>query len=156
MDLTAVFDRTSYPPAEDPLVYCLAKFRVGSSARSADVDPEKDGPGVDVALVLDVSGSMDKPNRYPLLCEAVRRLVVGLGSQDWISVTLFSDRSRTVFPFMPVDDVASDPEQIIRAMNESGLLFGPRTYLAAGLRHGVGGLQIDGTFRSPASAGHTS
>ena len=88
---------------------------------------------VDVALVLDVSGSMEKPNRYPLLCEAVRRLVTGLGPQDWISVTLFTDRSRTVFPFLPAVEVAFDPEQIVTAMNESGLLFGPRTNLAPGL-----------------------
>jgi hypothetical protein len=111
---------------------------------SADAAAQSGGPGADVNLVLDVSGSMDKPNRYPLLCEAVRRLVIGLGAEDWISVTLFTDRSETVFPFMPVGEVASDPEQIIRAMNESGLLFGPRTNLAPGLR-----LALDG-FRSRA------
>jgi hypothetical protein len=111
VDLTAVFDRTSYPTGEDPLVYCLAKLRVSAGSESADTSPESDGPGVDVALVLDVSGSMDKPNRYPLLCEAVRRLVVGLGSQDWISVTLFTDRSKTVFPFMPVGEPPRTPSR---------------------------------------------
>ena len=134
VDLTATFDRTSYQPDEDPLVYCLTKLRVRNETSGAENSPEDDGPGVDVALVLDVSGSMDKPNRYPLLCEAVSRLLLGLGSQDRISVTLFTDRSETVVPFISVEHTASDPERVVRAMNESGLLFGPRTNLAPGLR----------------------
>jgi hypothetical protein len=146
VDLTAVFDRTSYPPAEDPLVYCLTKLRVMTGADSTGISPESDGPGVDVALVLDVSGSMDKPNRYPLLCEAVRRLVVGLGPEDWLSITLFTDRSKMVFPFMPVEEAASDPEQLIRAMNESGLLFGPSTNLAPGLRLALEGFRSRRSF----------
>ncbi len=147
VDLSAVFDRTSYPPAEDPLAYCLTRLRVNAGTNSTDAPTPSDGPGVDVALVLDVSGSMEKPNRYPLLCEAVRRLVTGLGPQDWISVTLFTDRSRTVFPFLPAVEVAFDPEQIVTAMNESGLLFGPRTNLAPGL------LLALQEFGSQASAG---
>jgi Mg-chelatase subunit ChlD len=147
VDLTALFDRTSYQLGEDPLAYLLAKVRVSAGVESADIRSASDGPEVDVALVLDVSGSMDKPNRYPLLCEAVRRLVVGLDPQDWISITLFTDRSETVFPFMPVEEAASDPEQVIRAMKESGLLFGPRTNLAPGLR-----LALEG-FRSRAASG---
>jgi von Willebrand factor type A domain len=142
-----VFDRTSYPPAEDPLAYCLARIRVGAGPGSPGWSGERDAPGVDVALILDVSGSMDKPNRYPLLCGAVRRLVTGLGPHDWVSVILFTDRSKTVFPFMPVEEVATEPERIIQAMNESGLLFGPRTNLAPGLR-----LALDG-FRSHAASG---
>ncbi len=142
--LITSWDRTSYPPGEDSLAYCLAKLRLGTDELSSAISPKSDGPGVDVALVLDVSGSMDKPNRYPLLCDAVRRLVIGLGPQDWISVILFTERSETVIPFMPAEEAASDPDQIIQAMNDSGLLFGPRTNLAPGLH-----LALEG-FRSRA------
>ena len=75
--------------------------------------------------------------------------------QDWISITLFTDQSKTVFPFMPVEEAASDPESIVRAMNESGLLFGPSTHLApdCGWRWGS-----SDPGRSPVAApvGHTS
>jgi hypothetical protein len=147
-DLTAVFDKTSYPPQDDSLAYCLTKFFVGTDATSAPAGAESDGPGVELALVLDVSGSMDKPNRFPLLCDAVRRLVAGLRSQDWISITLFTDRSETVFPFMPVEQAAADPDQVIEVMRESGLLFGPRTNLAPGLR-----LALDGFGSRQSSQG---
>jgi hypothetical protein len=141
VSFTTVWDRTSYPPGEDPLAYCLAKLRLGTEESVSSTSAADDGPGVDLALVLDVSGSMDKPNRYPLLCDAVRRLVIGLRPQDRISVTLFTDRSETVIPFVPAEDAASDPDQIIQAMNDSGLLFGPRTNLAPGLRLALEGFQ---------------
>ena len=147
--ITAVLDRTSYPPGEDSLAYCLAKLRLGSEESLPASSAASDGPGVDVALVLDVSGSMDKPNRYPLLCDAVRRLIVGLRPQDWISVTLFTDRSETVIPFMPLEEAASDAEQIVQAMNDSGLLFGPRTNLAPGLRLALGGVPVESDLGRP-------
>jgi Mg-chelatase subunit ChlD len=145
VELTATFDRDAYPAGEDPLAYWLAELRVTSGGEVAD---EGDGgPGADLALVLDVSGSMNRPDRYPLLCQAVRRLVGGLRSQDRMSVTLFSSRSATVVPFTPGDAAARDPEAIIRAMNNSGLLF-ENTMLAPGLR-----LALDGFGRGEAVDG---
>lgn len=128
VELRARFDHSAYPPGEDPLVYWLAEFQVDGAAAAGD-----DRPGADLALVLDVSGSMDKPNRYPLLCEAVRQLVCGLDPQDRVSVTLFTDVSKTVVPFIAGDMAAADPDRIIRAMNDSGMLF-RGTLLAPGLQ----------------------
>jgi hypothetical protein len=121
-------------------------LRVVAGGEVAD-EAVDDGPGADLALVLDVSGSMDRPDRYPLLCEAVRRLVGGLRPQDRVSVTLFSSRAATVVPFTPGDEAARDPDAIVRAMNNSGLLF-ENTMLAPGLR-----LALDGFGRGEVAAG---
>jgi hypothetical protein len=134
VSLTAKFDRTSYPVGEDALAYWLAELLVTIEGEVVD-----DGPGADVALVLDVSGSMDKPNRYPLLCEAVRRFAIGLGPKDRVSVILFTDGAKTVVPFIDGDAAAENPDRLIHAMNESGILFGPRTLLAPGLQLAVNG-----------------
>ena len=139
VELITIFDHEAYPAGEDPLVYCLAKVRVATGSESPDGRSEDDGSGVDVALILDVSGSMDKPNRYPLLCKAVRQLILGLGSQDLVSIVLFTDRSKVVLPFTSVEKADLSPEQVILAMNESGLLFGPRTNLAPGLSLALAG-----------------
>jgi TIR domain/von Willebrand factor type A domain len=133
--IAATFDQSSYPLGSDALAYWLAEFRL-----TMEGEVVEDGPGADVALVLDVSGSMDKPNRYPLLCQAVRRLVSGLGHDDRVSVTLFTDRAKTVVPFVSGEAAAADPERIVDAMNESGLLFGSRTLLAPGLALALNGL----------------
>jgi hypothetical protein len=63
----------------------------------------------------------------------------GLGPQDRVSVTLFTDKAKTVVPFICGDAAAEDLDLLIQAMNESGMLFGPRTLLAPGLR-----LALDG------------
>jgi hypothetical protein len=133
VNLVSRFDHTSYPLGEDPLAYWLAELEVEPAVEVAGKAAEEARPGADIALVLDVSGSMDKPNRYPLLKEAVRQLVLGLGPQDRVSVTLFTDVSKTVVPFTAGEVAAADPDRIIRAMDESGMLF-RSTLLAPGLQ----------------------
>jgi hypothetical protein len=134
VDLTATFDRTSYPDGDDSLAYCLAELRVVVGREVVN-----EGPGADIALVLDVSGSMDKPNRYPLLRHAVRRFALGLGPKDRVSVILFTDKAKTVIPFMPGDEASEKPDLLIDAMDESGMLFGPKTFLAPGLWFALNG-----------------
>ncbi len=138
MDLTARFDQTSYPPTEDALAYWLAELRV-EREHKLETPREAARVGADIALVLDVSGSMNKPNRYPLLRDAVRLFVSGLDWQDRVSVTLFTDRSQTVVQPIDGDEAADNPDRILQAMDESGMLFGPKTLLAPGLRLALGG-----------------
>jgi Mg-chelatase subunit ChlD len=134
IQLTARFNRTSYPPREDSLVFWLAELHVEPDIENAEQAFNEARLGADAALVLDVSGSMDKPNRYPLLREAVRRLVLGLGSPDRLCVILFTHRAMTVIPFMDGGKAADDPDQVAKAMDKSGILFGDQTLLAPGLR----------------------
>src|SRR5262245_40068551 len=101
VQLTATFDHEAYPRGNDPLAYFLVElFLMG------DGEIAVQGVDADLALVLDVSGSMDKPNRYPLLREAVRQLLAGLGPTDRTSITLFSDRAETVVPLISGADAA--------------------------------------------------
>lgn len=127
------FDHISYPLGEDPLVYCIADFQLRAESvlqhRSDDERVE-----ADIGLILDVSGSMDRPNRYPLLKEAVRHFLTGLGANDRVAVTLFTDQSKTVIPFTDGDIASADPDHIIKSMDSSGILFGPNTLLAPALR----------------------
>jgi hypothetical protein len=62
VELAATFDREAYPTGEDPLAYWLAELQVTVGGEVAD-EAVDDGPGTDLALVLDVSGSMDRPDR---------------------------------------------------------------------------------------------
>ena len=140
LSLTAVLDRTSYPPAEDSLAYCLAKLRLGTEESSPATSPESEGPGVNLALVLDVSGSMDKPNRFPLLCDAVRRLVIGLRPG-------LGERHPVHGPFRDRDPVHAcggscvGPRPDYPEYEGFGLTLWPRTNLAPGLRLAIEGFQ---------------
>ena len=120
------------------LAYWLAELRV-EREHKLETPREAARVGADIALVLDVSGSMNKPNRYPLLRDAVRLFVSGLDWQDRVSVTLFTDRSQTVVQPIDGDEAADNPDRILQAMDESGMLFGPKTLLAPGLRLALGG-----------------
>jgi hypothetical protein len=126
--LTAGFDHEGYPDADDSLAYCLCEMLLTAPGQAA-----VEGIDADLALVLDVSGSMDQSNRYPLLCQAVRRLLAGLGPSDRVSITLFSNRAETVVPLLVGADAAEQANHIIASMNRSRLLFGPQTLLAPAL-----------------------
>jgi hypothetical protein len=127
--LAAAFDCEAYPAGEDSLAYCLVSLQV-----SAGEEALAAGEDADICLVLDVSGSMDKPNRYPLLREAVRRMIADLAPADRISITVFSDRAETVVPLVLGADAADGESDLLLCMDRSNLLFGPRTLLAPGLR----------------------
>jgi TIR domain/FHA domain/von Willebrand factor type A domain len=126
--LVAGFDQEAYSPGEDPLAYCLVEFAIGTETDIRTLDQN-----ADLALVLDVSGSMDRPDRYPLLREAVRELVRGLGTQDRLSITLFSDRSETVVPLLAGSDAVENLGELIERMDKSALLFGSSTRLSPAL-----------------------
>jgi Mg-chelatase subunit ChlD len=132
VQLTATFDQEAYPAGDDPLAYCLVELMLEAEGEAA-----VEGVDADLALVLDVSGSMDKPNRYPLLREAVRQLVAGLAPTDRISITLFSDRSETVVPPISGADAAEKASELLQCMDRSQLLFGPKTLLAPALALGL-------------------
>jgi hypothetical protein len=132
VQLMATFDQEAYPGGNDPLAYCLVELLLKGDGETA-----VQGVDADLALVLDVSGSMEKPNRYPLLREAVRQLVAGLGPTDRTSITLFSDRAETVVPLISGADAAEKASEVIECMNRSKMLFGPKTLLAPGLSKGL-------------------
>lgn len=85
-----------------------------------------------ICLVLDVSGSMDVPNKYPYLLKSIIYVIEALSDNDWISIILFSSYSELVWS----KDVASSrgrEREIVQCIEQSGVKF-ERTNLAPGLQ----------------------
>lgn len=85
-----------------------------------------------ICLVLDVSGSMQQPDKYPYLLEAIPRVVDSLADQDRLTIVLFSTESELIWSM----DVASSRLQantLRRKIEQSSIKFNG-TFLAPGLR----------------------
>ncbi|MBI3267872.1 MAG: VWA domain-containing protein [Planctomycetes bacterium] len=119
----------AYRAGTDPLVRCLLKL-AALPAKDAPPPPE-----VHILLVLDVSGSMNAPDRYPLVLQATRELVDRLPATARLTTVLFSDRVDVPVRCLPVMEVGG--EQAARAVNASPAKFGGATLLAAGFREAL-------------------
>jgi Ca-activated chloride channel family protein len=89
---------------------------------------QKRTAAANVVLLVDVSGSMDAPNRLPLVQEVARRLVRDLGPDDRVALVTYAGEARVALPPTPV----SRPSEIvaaIRALHAEGMTNG-----SAGLR----------------------
>jgi hypothetical protein len=125
-----VFDCTAYERSADPLVRFLLELEL---RRAGTGGPISKVPA-DVFLVLDVSGSMNHPDRYPLLRQAVYRLVQGLDTQDRLAIVLFSAGAELVQHPLSGADAAATVDQILYRMDHSDYLFRGATQLAPGLQ----------------------
>lgn len=125
----AILERAAYLPATDPFVRCLLKLAVVPPA-DAPRPPESH-----VLLILDVSASMNAPDRYPLVLESVRGLVGLLPASARLTVVLFSDRVDCPLRLLPVMEVG--PEGATRAIETSKAKFGGATRMALGVREAI-------------------
>lgn len=85
-----------------------------------------------ICMVLDISGSMDVPDKYPYLLEAIPYVVNALSDNDWLSIILFSSQSELIWS----NNIASSrgrEQDVIQRIEHSGVKFG-QTYLASGLQ----------------------
>ncbi|MCL1471343.1 vWA domain-containing protein [Argonema antarcticum] len=71
-------------------------------------------PSSNLVFLLDVSGSMDEPNKLPLLKSALRLLVNELGSKDRVSIVVYAGSAGVVLPPTP----ANQKEQILNALEK--------------------------------------
>jgi Ca-activated chloride channel family protein len=78
-------------------------------ARKVDIQSR---PPANLVLLIDASGSMDMPNKLPLLKAGVRLLVDNLRDIDTISVVVFGRQVRVLFSGMP----GSEKARILRAI----------------------------------------
>jgi hypothetical protein len=137
--LEASFDHASYPPQDDPVSYFLL-----------DLEARRDAPATgtevsaEIILVLDVSGSMDCPDRYPLLRRAVEEFLVRLEADDQVGIVVFSRDAETILPPTPGAEARPAADEILRRMDSSKLLFGGATRLAPGLRLARAALERSG------------
>ena len=119
--------------------YLLASITAPSAPRRVDRLP------VNIALVLDRSGSMDGENKFPLAVEAVKQSLRLLKSTDRFSIVVFDER---VDVTMPSSFATAEARKLaLRALQQ----VRPRgsTDLCSGWMHGGGELSdhiADGTI----------
>ena len=99
--------------------------RIGLQA--ADVDAE-DRPGANLVFLVDVSGSMQSPDKLPLAQRGLRAMLGRLDGRDTVSMVVYAGDSGVALPPTPGDDHAT----IGRAID--GLTAGGSTNGAAGIQ----------------------
>jgi Mg-chelatase subunit ChlD len=87
-------------------------------------------PALNVALVIDVSGSMNEEGKMEAAKAAALRLIEGLAPADILSVVAFDGQAHVVFPAQPVGK-AFEARRIIAALSP-----GSNTNIYDGLRLG--------------------
>lgn len=120
-------ERESYPPGTDPLCRGVVRFSVprGSPLLRRPVKTH-------LCLVLDISGSMDVPDKYPMLLEAVRLLCASLREGQRVTLIVFSDEAEVVGAAIDSGQAARQVDQTIELIEATPFRFG-QTYLEPGL-----------------------
>ncbi len=99
--------------------------RIGLQGRRIETE---DLPPANLVFLIDVSGSMQAPDKLPLLQRAFRLLVGEMRPQDHVAIVVYAGASGTVLP--PTS--GRDKSRILRALD--GLQAGGSTAGAEGLR----------------------
>lgn len=114
--------------AEDP----LSQFRIEIvSKETAHV--VSGAQAVHVGLVLDVSRSMNAPEKYPQLIRAVEFLIQTLPEHYLLTISLFSDQDDVVASLRSVGECQRDIRKVIEAIDRSVAKFGDQTLLTPAL-----------------------
>ncbi len=85
--------------------------RIGLQAKKMDV---KQRAKANLVFLLDVSGSMDEPNKLPLVKQAISMLVRQLGENDRIAMVVYAGAAGCVLPSITGDKQA----QILAALDD--------------------------------------
>ncbi len=91
------------------------------------VPPATERPDSNIVLLIDTSGSMNQPNKLPLLINSFKLLLNTLGEDDTVSIVTYAGSAGTVLE----PTAATDKRKIIAALNN--LRAGGSTAGAAGL-----------------------
>lgn len=78
------FDHAAYAAFDDPVIQFLVSMEMKPKANASQ------GIGADIFLILDVSGSMDSSDRYPLLRRAVQEFLSHVETDDRVGIAIFS------------------------------------------------------------------
>jgi Ca-activated chloride channel family protein len=73
-----------------------------------------DAPGANLVLLLDVSGSMDSPDKLPLAVQSMELLLSSLKPADTVGIVVYAGAAGTVLEPTPV----KDKQKIISALRE--------------------------------------
>lgn len=100
-------------------------FRIGIQGYEV---PQQQLPAANLVFLLDVSGSMNSPDKLPLLKQSMGMLARQLKARDCISIVVYAGSSGVVLPPTPGNQV----QRIVNALNR--LEAGGSTNGAAGIR----------------------
>jgi Ca-activated chloride channel homolog len=90
--------------------------------KGKEVSPDERKP-LDVVFLVDTSGSMNSPEKLPLLKQSIKLFAQGLNSEDKIAIVTYADSSSIVLsPVSAVDDRAI--EQAINNLTSGGSTAG--------------------------------
>ena len=124
---TVELDRPLIIPGDRRPVYALVRFHAAESPAA-----ERDNrPPLNLALVLDRSGSMEATGKIAYLKEAARKAVDRLTPSDHLAVVEYDTKITTLWPSQPVLDKEPIKRLIDRLTPRGG------TDLAAGMMRGV-------------------
>jgi len=99
--------------------------RIGLKGREMDWDSR---PASNLVFLIDVSGSMNSPNKLPLLKQSMRLLLGKLDERDRVAMVVYAGSSGLVLPPTTCDDKMT----ILRAL--SRLQSGGSTHGSAGIK----------------------
>jgi hypothetical protein len=131
-----VLPRLEYPsvPREsDPMMHVLVDVTPSGPA----LLDSGAGPVAHVILALDLSASMNHPDKYPVLTEALTGMLYDLskpGSAEvLLSVVLFAYGAEILFRDVPASTL--DPREVLSRIDRSALRFGRYTDIVGALRN---------------------
>jgi Ca-activated chloride channel family protein len=100
--------------------------RIGLKGRELST---ADRPAANLVFLVDVSGSMDEPNKLPLVQESLRMLVEKLKPEDHVAIAVYAGASGLALPSTPV----SHRQEILDALDRLH---------AGGTTNGAMGIQL--------------
>lgn len=111
----------------------LSQFRVEIASREDTRHSDPAALTVHIGMVLDVSVSMNDPEKYPQLRNAVKYLIQELPEHYSLTIGLFSRREDIVVSLRPVGECQRDVLKVIESIDQSVAKFGDQTLLAPAL-----------------------
>ncbi len=145
--IDARFDVVSAPADSDPAVDLL----VTMTPLGPPILDRAAGPVAHLVLALDVSASMNEPEKYPMLCRALVGMLDDLqrpaAAPVLLSVVVFARGAQTLLRAVPAKDLP--PRRLLDALDSCPLRFGRYTDVAGALSR-AGRIAYDSVKRNKA------
>lgn len=117
-EIEVAWEHAQYPAGSDSRVRALLRLEHNPQTATEPVRTESH-----LVMVLDISGSMNEPKKYPLLREALGLLMRHLEDGLFLTVILFSSNSEVLCEALPAAEARRRVEDLIAALDRSEIRF---------------------------------